>query len=91
MDIKKYGKSLRLVHDLRSLNTVTVKDSAVPPTTIDLYDESFGGCSIYTVFDLFVGFNQRVLAEQSRDLTTFQTPLGTFPLTSIPMGYTNLT
>ena len=86
--IKKDGKSLRLVHDLQPLNAVTIKDSAVPPT-IEPYAESFGGRSIYTVFDLFVGFDQRALAEQSRDLTTFQTPLGTFRLTSIPMGYTN--
>ncbi len=32
---------------------------------------------------------QRKLADVSRDLTTFQTPLGTLRLTSIPMGYTN--
>ena len=41
------------------------------------------------MFDLFVGYDQRSLAPQSRDLTTFQTPLGTLRLTSIPMGYTN--
>jgi len=41
------------------------------------------------VFDLFVGFNQHELAVQSRDLTTFQTLLGTFRLTSILIGYTN--
>ena len=70
-DIKKDGKSLRLVHDLRPLNAVTIEDSAVPPT-IDPYPESFGGHSIYTVFYIF-------------------TPLGTFRLTSIPMGYTSST
>ena len=41
------------------------------------------------MFDLFVGFDQRVLDIKSRDLTTFQTPLGTFRMTSIPMGYMN--
>jgi len=51
-DIKKDGKSLRLVHDLRPLNAVTIEDSAVPPT-IDPYPESFGGHSIYTVFYIF--------------------------------------
>ena len=41
------------------------------------------------MFDLFVGFDQRSLAQQSRDLTTFQSPLGMLRLTLIPMGYTN--
>lgn len=85
---KKDGKSLRIVHDLQPLNAVTVKDSAQPPN-IELLAESFGGYSCYGMFDLFVGFDQRRLAHESRDLTTFQTPLGTFRLTSIPMGYTN--
>ena len=86
--LKKDKKSLRLVHDLQPLNAVVIKDSAVPPT-IEPYAESFGGRACYGMFDLFVGFDQRALAPQSRDLTTFQTPLGTYRLTSIPMGYTN--
>lgn len=86
--LKKDGKSLRLVHDLQPLNAVTIKDSSLPPI-IENYAESFGGCSCYAIFDLFVGFDQRALAPESRDLTTFQSPLGTLRLTSIPMGYTN--
>jgi len=39
--------------------------------------------------DLFVGFDHRALAEDSRDLTTFQTPLGTFRLTVLPQGWTD--
>lgn len=86
--LKKDGKSLRLVHDLQPLNAITIKDSGLPPI-IENYAESFGGRSCYAVFDLFVGFDQCALAPESRDLTTFQTPLGTLQLTSIPMGYTN--
>jgi hypothetical protein len=86
--LKKDGKSLRLVHDLQPLNAVTIKDSGVPPI-VETYAESFGGRGCYGIFDLFVGFDQRALAHESRDLTTFQTPLGTLRLTSIPMGYTN--
>jgi hypothetical protein len=86
--LKKDKKSLRLVHDLQPLNAITIKDSAVPPI-IEPYAESFGGRACYAMFDLFVGFDQRSLAIQSRDLTTFQTPLGAHRLTSIPMGYTN--
>ena len=86
--LKKDGKSLRLVHDLQPLNGVAIKDSGVIPA-VEPYAESFGGRACYAMFDLFVGYDQRTLALQSRDLTTFQTPLGTFRLTSIPMGYTN--
>ena len=83
--LKKDKKSLRLVHDLQPLNAVAIIDPAVPPS-VEPYVESFG---CYGMFDLFVGFDQIPLAPQSRDMTTFQTPLGTFQLTSIPMGYTN--
>src|SRR5712664_3587685 len=86
--LKKDKKSLRVVHDLQPLNAVAIRDPAVPPT-VEPYAESFGGRACYGMFDLFVGFDQRPLAPQSRDMTTFQTPLGTFRLTRIPMGYTN--
>ena len=39
--------------------------------------------------DPFVGFDHRALAEESRDLTTFQTPFGTLHLMSLPMGWTD--
>ncbi len=71
-----------------ALNAVAIKDAGLPPM-VEQYAESFGGRGCYGMFDLFVGFDQRKLATISRDLTTFQTPLGTFRLTSIPMGYTN--
>lgn len=86
--LKKDGKALRLVHDLQPLNAVAIRDSGIIPA-VEPYAESFGGRACYGMFDLFVGYDQRSLAPQSRDLTTFQTPLGTLRLTSIPMGYTN--
>lgn len=51
--------------------------------------EPFSGQQVYTVFDLFWGFNARKTAIQSRDLTAFQTPLGLLCITSLPMGFTN--
>lgn len=86
--VKKDGATLRFILDLQRLNGVTVKDSAVPPN-IETVAESCGGCACYTGLDLYVAFDQRELDERSRDLTTFQTPLGTFRLTVLPMGYTN--
>ena len=85
---KKDGKSLRLVHSLEPLNAVTVRNAAMPPYT-DVVAEDFAGRSIYTTLDLYVSFDQRQLHENSRDMTTFNTPLGSFCLTVLPMGWTN--
>ena len=85
---KKDGKSLRLVHSLEPLNAVTVRNAAMPPYT-EVVAEDFAGRSVYTTLDLYVSFDQRQLHEKSRDMTTFNTPLGSFRLTVLPMGWTN--
>ena len=38
----------------------------------------------------FIGYDQHLLHPDSRDLTTFNTPLGPHCLRMIPMGYTNV-
>lgn len=86
--VKKDGKSLRLVHDLQPLNAVSIQDSAVPPH-VDSIAEAFAGHAVFGMYDLMVGYDHRVIHEDYRDLTTFQTPIGTFRLTKLPMGYTN--
>jgi hypothetical protein len=86
--LKKDGKSLRIVHDLQPLNAVTIKDAGLPPIA-DHFIEGFAGRACYSLFDLFVGYDHRDLDEASRDLTTFQTPIGLLRLTKLPMGWTN--
>ena len=86
--IKKDGKSLRIVHSLEPLNAVTIAHSGVPPATEDVATH-FAGRACGGMFDLFVGYDERMLAEVSRDLTTFQTPFGAMRLTTLPMGWTN--
>jgi hypothetical protein len=85
--LKKNG-SLRMVHDLQPLNAVSVRDTGTPPV-LDEFVESFAGRQIYTVLDMFSGYDSRSIAEESRDMTSFMTPLGLMRLTSLPMGYTN--
>ena len=85
---KKDGTSLRLVHALEDLNGVSVRNAAMPPYT-DMVAEDFAARSIYTTLDLYVSFDQRQLHERSRDMTTFNTPLGSLRLTVLPMGWTN--
>ena len=86
--VKKDGKSLRLVHSLEPLNEVTIAHSGVPPAT-EMLAAQFAGRACGGMFDLYVGYDERTLAESSRDLTTFQTPFGALRLVTLPMGWTN--
>ena len=84
--LKQDGKSLRLMHDLQPLNAVTIRDSSTPPF-VEHLAESFAGYVVYGM-DLFAGYDQCPLHPDSRDLTTFNSPLGPHCLTTILMGYT---
>jgi hypothetical protein len=86
--VQKKNGDLRLVHDLQKLNGVSIRDSGVPPI-LDEFVETYAGRSIYTVLDMYWGFHARMLHEDSRDMTAFQTPLGELRIVSLPMGYTN--
>jgi Integrase zinc binding domain/RNase H-like domain found in reverse transcriptase len=86
--VKKDGTSLRLVHSLEPLNAVTIQHSGVPPFT-DLLAEQFAGRVCGASLDLYVGYDERALAESSRDFTTFQSPFGALRLVTLPMGWTN--
>ncbi|KAJ1304034.1 hypothetical protein OPQ81_008442 [Rhizoctonia solani] len=86
--LKKDG-SPRLVHDMQRLNSVTIRDSTLPPNIEDVV-ESLAGRACYTLFDIFVGYDNRMLAPESRDLTSFLVPgFSLLCLTSLPMGTTN--
>ena len=86
--LKQDGKTLWLVHDLQPLNAITIQDSSVPPF-VEHLAESFSGYAVYGMMDLFAGYDQRLLHVDSRDMTTFNSPLGPHRLTTLPMGHTN--
>ena len=86
--VAKKNGSVRIVHDLQLLNAVTIRDAVTLPHVEHFAEQSMGQ-SVYMMMDLFVGFDHRALVEESRDLTTFQTLLGTFHLTILPQGWTN--
>jgi hypothetical protein len=71
--VKKDGTSLRLVHALEPLNAVTIQHSGVTPFT-DQIAEHFASRACGAMLDLYVGYDERLLAPSSRDYTTFQTP-----------------
>jgi hypothetical protein len=86
--VKKKNGSLRIMHDLQPLNTVTIHNTAVPPF-VDQFVESMAAHACYSMLDLFVGYDHRTLDTNSRDLTSFQTPLGAFRCTVLPQGAMN--
>lgn len=83
------GTKLRIVHSLEPLNAVTIQHSGVPPYT-DQIAEQFAARACGGILDLYVSYDERGLAESSRDFTTFQTPFGAHRLVTLPMGWTNL-
>ncbi|KAG5642735.1 hypothetical protein H0H81_010486, partial [Sphagnurus paluster] len=85
--MKKNGK-LRIVHSLEPLNRVTIRHSGVTPLP-DHVAEQFAGKICGAMLDLFVGYDERLLAPESHDLTTFQTPFGALRLITLPMGWSN--
>lgn len=85
--LKKGGK-LRIVHDLQKLNSITIRDGGRPPEP-DEFISRCAGSSIYTVFDLFSGYDARIVHPKSRDLCAFNTPIGMFRPTGLPQGFTN--
>jgi len=51
--------------------------------------ESFCGRSCFGLLDLFIEYDERPIDINSRDLTIFPTPFGTYHLTSVSMGWVN--
>jgi hypothetical protein len=85
---KKDGR-LRIVHSLEPLNKVTIPHSGVTPIPEHLA-EQFVCWPCGAMLDLYIGYDECIVHEDSRDLTTFQTPFGSLRLVTLPMGWTNL-
>ena len=84
---KKDGR-LRFIQDLQPANRVIIRNTSIVPI-IDDYIDEFAGRAVYSLVDLFSGYDQFQLEVASRDLTAIQTPLGLLRMTTAPMGCTN--
>ena len=62
--IPKADGKLRNVIDLRTLNSVSIKDAGLPPN-LDIFVQPFSAHSIYSSFDLLSGYNARILHPKS--------------------------
>ena len=67
---------------------MTIRNARIGPMT-DEFAEAFAGRSIYSVGDLYSGYDQFQLAVESKDITTMRTPLGPVRMCTLPEGGTN--
>ncbi|KAL2643033.1 hypothetical protein R1flu_010620 [Riccia fluitans] len=84
----KKNDSLRFIHDMQPVNAVTIRNARVGPI-VDEYVEAFVGRAIYSMGDLYSGYDQFQLPEGSRDVTTMKTLLGLVRMCTLPQGATN--
>ncbi|GBG66815.1 hypothetical protein CBR_g70693 [Chara braunii] len=85
---RKPNKTLRWIQDLQKLNAVTIRDAGSLPQA-DLLAESHADRSIYSLIDLYSGYDQLPLDVRDRPYTTMHTPVGQLQMQVTPMGFTN--
>ena len=86
--VPKPGGKWRMVVDYRALNRITVRDK-YPLPRIDALLDDLSGAKVFSSIDLASGYWQIRIPEEDRHKTAFQTPLGLFEYTVLPMGLTN--
>ena len=86
--VPKKSGALRFIQDMQPANKVTIRNMGSGPI-VDEVAEQFAGHAIYSIGDLYSGYDQFQLAEESRDLTTMKTPLGSMKMRTLPQGATN--
>ena len=72
MMVRKWDGSLRFCVDCRQLNEGTVKE-AYPLPRIDMYLNALAEASLFSTFDLPLGYHQVEMDPQDADKTTFAT------------------
>ena len=73
--VSKKSGVLRFIQDMQPANKVTIRNKG-SGSIVDEVAEAFGGHAIYSVENLYSGYDQFQLAFESKDLTTMKTPLG---------------
>ena len=86
--VPKKSGALRFIQDMQPANKVTIRNKGSGPI-VDEVAEAFAGHAIYSIGDLYSGYDQFQLAFESRDLTTMKTPLGLVQMCTLPQGATN--
>ncbi|GBG88874.1 hypothetical protein CBR_g48486 [Chara braunii] len=86
--LRKPNGKIRWIQDLQKVNAVTIRNVGSVPHA-DLLAEGAAGRSIYSVCDLFSGYDEVPLDPRDRHLTAMHTPLRLIQMMVVPMGWTN--
>jgi hypothetical protein len=86
--VPKKSRALRFIQDMQPANRITIRNKGSRPI-VDEVAEAFVGQAIYSIGDLYSGYDQFQLAIENRDLTTMKTPLGLVRMCTLPQGATN--
>ena len=88
MPVRKPDKTIRICIDYHEINKVTPLDRHMIPTLPEILDK-IGWATVISKVDLTSGFHQIVVAQESRDFTTFLSPSGKYRFTRMPFGLKN--
>ena len=82
---KKNSDDVRICTDMREANKAIEKERHPMPTIAELIHD-LNGATVFSKLDLASGYNQLVLDEESRPITTFITHLGIFRYKRLNFG-----
>lgn len=82
---KKQDGALRICVDYTQLNQQIVRERIIMPT-VEENLAKLAGATVFSKLDANAGYWQAPLAPESRELTTFITPVGRFQFKRLPFG-----
>ncbi|KAK4327310.1 hypothetical protein Pmani_002251 [Petrolisthes manimaculis] len=83
--VPKKDGGIRLCLDFRALNT-KLKDDKYPLPNIQVILQQLGESKIFSCLDMYQGYHQIPLAEESMEKTAFTSPEGHWEFTALPFG-----
>ena len=86
--VPKPNGKWRMCFDYRKFNDATIKDSYSLPNIDEIFD-SLDGAIIFTTMDLYSGYHQILMDEESVEVTSFTTKFGNYQFKVMPFGLTN--
>ena len=86
--VPKHTNDWRMCVDYRKLNDITVPDSYSLPYIDEIFD-NLGGATIFSTLDLFSGYHQNLMDDESVEKTCFTTKFGNFVFKVMPFGLCN--
>lgn len=86
--VKKPHGATRLCIDYRKLNSITEKTATPLPKINEIFDH-LSNAKYFSSLDMFQGYYQLGVAEDSRKYTAFATHLGLFEFLKLPFGVCN--